>query len=347
MFARVFAVGTHPSGDEYCDLQLLSGLEYLPLFKDDIEWVAVGNTSTPSRASLIYLSSDDTYSPIIELRSGVDNYTKFGDISTLLVRIGVLDGITDPDFGALTGDGFYGKNLYLKGKMILAAGSVIQWADVSGSGKPENNATVGADFFTNVDNRPLYLQSTYIDFAQVASGRLIARRGAGSLEAGITSEGSADTDVRIYAGAAYANRATAPFRVTQGGALTATSATITGAITASTITASTLATGSSGNYIQLGTEWAGGVGYLKAIYGTKQVVVCGSGIDFYSTIPGYKGLRINDNTGHPEWEGSVIWYAGNDGSGSGLDADLWDGKHMPANALGNLHNDGNGNLSWV
>jgi hypothetical protein len=35
------------------------------------------------------------------------------------------------------------------------------------------------------------------------------------------------------------------------------------------------------------------------------------------------------------------------GFATGLDADLWDGKHMPANAAGNLHNDGAGNLSWV
>lgn len=46
-----------------------------------------------------------------------------------------------------------------------------------------------------------------------------------------TSMGLAPDDYPFYAGATYANRATAPFRVTTAGALTATGATITGSIT--------------------------------------------------------------------------------------------------------------------
>ena len=41
-------------------------------------------------------------------------------------------------------------------------------------------------------------------------------------DAGMTNEGSSDSDIRIWAGESYANRATAPFRVTQDGSLTAT-----------------------------------------------------------------------------------------------------------------------------
>ena len=40
-----------------------------------------------------------------------------------------------------------------------------------------------------------------------------------------------------------------------------------------------------------------------------------------------KYLAINDS-GVPNLSGSTIWHAGNDGSGSGLDADLLDGKHL-------------------
>jgi hypothetical protein len=47
-----------------------------------------------------------------------------------------------------------------------------------------------------------------------------------------TSSGMAPTDFPFFAGATYANRATAPFRITPAGALTATSATISGTITA-------------------------------------------------------------------------------------------------------------------
>ena len=47
-----------------------------------------------------------------------------------------------------------------------------------------------------------------------------------------TSSGMAPTDYPFYGGATYANRASAPFRVTPAGALVATSATITGSVTA-------------------------------------------------------------------------------------------------------------------
>ena len=50
--------------------------------------------------------------------------------------------------------------------------------------------------------------------------------------AGITNEGASASDIRIYAGESYANRATAPFRVTQNGSLTATGVAELGTATA-------------------------------------------------------------------------------------------------------------------
>jgi hypothetical protein len=56
--------------------------------------------------------------------------------------------------------------------------------------------------------------------------------------AGITNEGSSASSVRIYAGGTYANRATAPFHVSQNGHLTSTLGTIGGwTIGATSITA--------------------------------------------------------------------------------------------------------------
>lgn len=51
-------------------------------------------------------------------------------------------------------------------------------------------------------------------------------------QAGMTNEGSADSDIRIYAGEVYADRASAPFRVTQDGSLTATGVAEIGTATA-------------------------------------------------------------------------------------------------------------------
>lgn len=64
--------------------------------------------------------------------------------------------------------------------------------------------------------------------------------------AGITGVGTAGTDVRIWAGDTYENRATAPFRVLQNGTLYATGATIGGIINA--------AAGSSIDYSILGNK---------------------------------------------------------------------------------------------
>ncbi len=50
---------------------------------------------------------------------------------------------------------------------------------------------------------------------------------------GLASTVTAGDDVRFWAGAAFESRSTAPFRITESGALTATSATITGALTTS------------------------------------------------------------------------------------------------------------------
>lgn len=62
----------------------------------------------------------------------------------------------------------------------------------------------------------LYSENTYL------TGRLVLPN------AGMTNEGATSSDIRIYAGAVYASRSSAPFRVTQGGAMTATSGVIGG-----------------------------------------------------------------------------------------------------------------------
>lgn len=46
---------------------------------------------------------------------------------------------------------------------------------------------------------------------------------------------------------------------------------------------------------------------------------------FDSTSSGYLGIKTD---GTPHFNGNTLWHAGNDGSGSGLDADLLDGHHV-------------------
>jgi hypothetical protein len=85
------------------------------------------------------------------------------------------------------------------------------------------------------------------------TGTLILRDESSNERAGLTAIGSGDSEIRIWAGQTFANRATAPFRVTQGGALTSTSGTIGGwTIGSSSLTGGNATLHSSG-YLLLGT----------------------------------------------------------------------------------------------
>jgi len=72
---------------------------------------------------------------------------------------------------------------------------------------------------------------TIIDGGIVTSGT-IQLAGNNTIKAGITGDGTSESSIRIWAGATFANRATAPFRVDQSGKVVATNAVITGEINA-------------------------------------------------------------------------------------------------------------------
>lgn len=69
-----------------------------------------------------------------------------------------------------------------------------------------------------------------VDSGVVSSGTIQFQDPGYATKVGMTATGTGDSNIRIWAGDTYANRASAPFRVTQGGAITATSATIVGDI---------------------------------------------------------------------------------------------------------------------
>lgn len=77
------------------------------------------NSAVSTRKGLLYFSGLNETLDVIH-----DQNTK--------VRLGNLSGISDPIFGKLLGYGLYANNVYLKGKMQLAPGSSISFADVQG-----------------------------------------------------------------------------------------------------------------------------------------------------------------------------------------------------------------------
>lgn len=73
---------------------------------------------------------------------------------------------------------------------------------------------------------------TIIDGGLVTSGTIQVAGDEHSILAGITGSGTANTDIRMWAGAAFENRKTAPFRVQQNGKVFMTDADVTGRIKA-------------------------------------------------------------------------------------------------------------------
>ena len=69
---------------------------------------------------------------------------------------------------------------------------------------------------------------TIIDGGLVTSGTIQVAGDNASILAGITGQGTADDAIRFWAGASFENRATAPFRVQQGGSMYATKAYVEG-----------------------------------------------------------------------------------------------------------------------
>jgi len=94
-----------------------------------------------------------------------------------------------------------------------------------------------------------------------------------------------------------------------------------------------LANSTSGQFIQIGfqqndTDGMHHRAYLKAwkgsgsASGNVDLIVRGSGGSLTSDV-----LSFRSGNASPTWRGQAIWNAANDGSGSGLDADLLDGLH--------------------
>ena len=91
--------------------------------------VRIANTSDAARQSSILLNP---YDGCIDIRTGCTSESD----SIVSSRIGNLDGITDTDFGKLSGDGLYSNNAYLSGAIRNLSGKWELKDD--GSGKLAN-----------------------------------------------------------------------------------------------------------------------------------------------------------------------------------------------------------------
>ena len=91
------------------------------------EFVRIGNTGdTANRDGVIYITSDDSNSPFMEIFDSINSYSEW-TTAVPKVRLGRLDGITDTDAG-LSGSqsnsyGLYSDSVHLKGHIHATSGS--------------------------------------------------------------------------------------------------------------------------------------------------------------------------------------------------------------------------------
>lgn len=152
-------------GSAYIDCTTISGTPW-----SNMNLAQVGHPTTASRQNLIYITASDTNNPYIDFLTGVTD----GDFAGHLVaRVGNLTGITDVDFGVLSGMGGYFKdNIYIKGHIIISSGSgysnlsdkpgSLAAIDTSANSKLSGiaaGATVGATWGTNLNNIPATLST--------------------------------------------------------------------------------------------------------------------------------------------------------------------------------------------
>lgn len=152
---------------------------------------------------------------------------------------------------------------------------------------------------------------TVIDGGIVTSGTIQLAGSGGSILAGITGNGTAATSIRIWAGASYENRATAPFRVLQDGSVVMSKATVEGVINAISgyIGGFEIAPGRIG--VAESSEMAGsndGLAILSSfIKFSKSNIWVGMGTNVNPTSSGYLGLCRLEYSGSSYSSGTGLY----------------------------------------
>ena len=89
------------------------------------DFVRIGSASNTSRQGVVYLTSDDDNAPFIDIVDGVASHAQWNTAGKIRARLGRLDGITDAQWGTLSGYGLWSDNVYLTGS-IYARDGVFQ-----------------------------------------------------------------------------------------------------------------------------------------------------------------------------------------------------------------------------
>lgn len=102
-----------------------------------MDFVRLGNSESINRQGTIYLTSDDSHAPFIDVVDGIKSHSEWNNASGsggVKVRMGKLNGITSPTFGPLTASnssslyGFWASgSAYLEGGINATVGNIAGW----------------------------------------------------------------------------------------------------------------------------------------------------------------------------------------------------------------------------
>lgn len=112
------------------------------------DFVRIGSTSNTSRQGVVYLTSDDSGSPFIDIIDGITSYADWGDSEKTKCRFGKLDGIITNAGQALADYGTYENRLYVEGQ-----------AEIRGELSVGDDTTFGNSFYAGRINKNLLLIS--------------------------------------------------------------------------------------------------------------------------------------------------------------------------------------------
>lgn len=275
------------------------------------DYVRLGNTVDTSRQGSVYITSDDSAAPFIDIVDGVRSLSDWNSAGVARVRVGKLTGISDAAFGGpLTGYGLYGNNVYLKGQMVVTGGSLggLAAADVNANTTTIDGGKITANSITALQIAAGTISTTLLNFAPVLEGNIVARLNATTeglkiaanlirIDGTTTFSAGYDPTGKIAAGGAAADVNTNVTTIS-GGKIT------TGSITADKISVSDLS--AFGATIGGWTidSWRIYSGNIQLQNGADASIVTGTGADLGGGLSALAGIT----TGFAA--GDVVMWAG-------------------------------------
>ena len=209
------------------------------------DYVRLGSTSDINRRGSVYITSDDSGAPFIDIVDGVQYHSDWNSAGVKRVRLGKLGGISDAAFGGtLPGYGLYANNVYLKGQIVVTGGSL------GGLAASDINSNT-----TTIDGGKITANSVTADRISATSLSAISAN-LGTVTAGAIVVGSTNklwlndsADGKLAIGGSV--KASAPFSVAADGSLSALNATL----------GTYVYTDSTGMYISAPASWSYNYGY--------------------------------------------------------------------------------------